>query len=121
MYLVILGIALLAAKVLEYGPIAQWSYAWVLAPFAGAVLWWHFADSSGWTKRREMNRMEDRKKKRRERALQALGMDVARNKRASATRDDVARRTAAGSASSGRKGESLPDADHKRPSRDPTL
>lgn len=120
MYLVILGVALLVAKLMEFGPVAHWSYAWVLAPFAGAVLWWHFADTSGWTKRREMDRMEDRKKKRRDRAMEALGMDVARNKRASATRADVARR-AAGGTPSVTKADELPDVDRKRPSRDPTM
>ena len=120
MYLVILGIALLAAKLMEWGPAAQWSYVWVLAPFVGAVLWWHFADTSGWTKRREMDRMEDRKKKRRERAMEALGMDAARNKRASDTRADVARRAAAGAAPVA-KADDLPDIDRQRPSRDPTL
>jgi small Trp-rich protein len=120
MYLVILGVLLLAAKVAEWGPLAQLSWWWVAAPFAGAVLWWHFADVSGWTKRREMNRMEERKVQRRQRALSALGLDIGRDKRASATRADVARRAAAGAPPS-TKADDQPEVDRKRPSRDPTM
>ena len=120
MYLVILGVLLLAAKVAEWGPMAQLSWWWVAAPFAGAVLWWHFADVSGWTKRREMNRMDERKAQRRDRAMQALGLDTARDKRASATRADVARRAAAGAPQVPKAADaSVPDS--QRRSRDPTL
>ena len=74
MPMVILGVLLLVAKMAEWGPIAGWSWWIILAPFGAAVLWWEFADSSGWTKQREMNKMEERKKDRRERAMEALGM-----------------------------------------------
>ena len=47
----------------------------MLWPFAGAVLWWAYADKSGWTKRREIDKMEERKKLRRQTNLEALGMD----------------------------------------------
>jgi len=120
MYLVILGVLLLAAKVAEWGPMARLSWWWVMAPFAGAVLWWHFADTSGWTKRREMNRMQERKVQRRQRALSALGLDLGRDKRASATRADVARRAAA-AAPPVTKADDLADGDRKRTSRDPTM
>ncbi len=75
MYLVVLGVALLIMKLAEIGPIGEWSYWAVLWPFAGAVAWWTFADKSGWTKRREMDKMEERKKLRRQTNLEALGMD----------------------------------------------
>jgi small Trp-rich protein len=74
MPLVIVGVLLLAAKMAEWGPFATWSWWIILAPFGLAVLWWHFADSSGWTKKREMNKMEQRKLDRREKAMEALGM-----------------------------------------------
>jgi small Trp-rich protein len=72
--MVIIGVLLLVAKMAEWGPIANWSWWIILAPFAAAVLWWHFADSSGLTKKREMNKMEQRKVDRREQQMEALGM-----------------------------------------------
>jgi small Trp-rich protein len=75
MYLVVLGVLLLVMKLAEFGPVGEWSYWAVLWPFAGAVAWWAFADKSGWTKRREMDKMEERKKLRRQTNLEALGMD----------------------------------------------
>ncbi len=75
MYLVVLGVLLLAMKLAELGPVGGWSYWAVLWPFAGAVIWWAYADKSGWTKRREIDKMEDRKKMRRQTNLEALGMD----------------------------------------------
>ncbi len=120
MYLVILGVLLLVAKMAEWGPPAVWSWWIVFAPFGGAVLWWHFADTSGWTKRHEMSRMDERKQKRRERAMTALGLDTARDKRASATRADVARRARVG-ATPVKKAGDVPEMDHQRRSQDPTL
>jgi len=80
MPMVIIGVLLLAAKWAEWGPFATWSWWIILAPFGLAVLWWHFADSSGLTKRREMDKMEKRKVDRREQAMEALGMGKRRDK-----------------------------------------
>ncbi len=121
MYLALLGVLLLGAKMAEFGPTAEWSWWLVLAPFAGAVLWWHFADTSGWTKRQQMNRMEERKRQRREKALTALGLDTARDKRASATRADVARRAGGGAGQKVMKADDQVDVDRQRASSDPTL
>ena len=74
MYFVVLGVLFLVMKLAEFGPIALWPYWAVLAPFAAAVAWWTFADKSGWTKRREIDKMEARKKLRRETNLDALGI-----------------------------------------------
>ncbi len=76
MYLVVLGVLLIVMKWAEFGPVAEWSWWWVLAPFAGAVVWWAWADSSGYTKRREIDKIEERKRARRVGALDALGMDA---------------------------------------------
>ena len=81
MYMVVLGVLLLILKFAEFGPVGQWSYWAVLWPFAVAVVWWSFADASGWTKRREIDKMEDRKKKRRQDNLEALGMDERRQRK----------------------------------------
>jgi|GEM_PF-212830 small Trp-rich protein len=75
MVFVLLGVALVIMKLLDFGPAAVWPWWWVLSPFAGAVIWWAWADMSGYTKRREMDKMEDRKTARRRKALSALGLD----------------------------------------------
>ena len=54
MYLLLIGILGLALKYLEIGPVADLSWWWVLSPFALAVAWWSWADSSGYTKRKEL-------------------------------------------------------------------
>ena len=75
MYFIGLGLIFILLKLAEFGPVAQWSWWAVLWPFLAAVLWWAWADATGYTKRREMDKMEERKSKRREGNLEALGMD----------------------------------------------
>jgi len=72
MYLLGLGIVLLLLKYLAIGPIADWSWWWVLSPFALAVVWWAWADASGYTKRKQMEREEKRIAERRQRTKDAL-------------------------------------------------
>ncbi len=74
MYTLILGILLVALKYLEIGPVAQWSWWWVLSPFAVTLLWWAWADMTGYTKRKAMEKMEERKKERIDRQKETLGM-----------------------------------------------
>lgn len=74
MYLLLLGIAMLAMKTLEYGPVAAWSWWVVLAPFALAAIWWTWADHSGYTKKKEMDKMDKRKADRIEKQREAMGM-----------------------------------------------
>jgi small Trp-rich protein len=73
MAFVILGVLLLAMKLLEFGPVAGWDWWWVLSPFPVAVAWWAWADSSGFTQRRAMDRMDEIKEARRQRSLEAIG------------------------------------------------
>jgi small Trp-rich protein len=89
MPLVVIGTLLLLLKFAEVGPTAGWPWWAVLAPFGGAVLWWWFADSTGLTQRRAMQKMEDRKAERREKAMQALGLDAARQKRVDRARSQA--------------------------------
>jgi small Trp-rich protein len=81
MAFLILGILLLAMKMAEFGPVAHWSWWVVLAPFVLATLWWSFADSTGLTQRRAMDKMEEAKAERRARNLEALGMGPQRDRR----------------------------------------
>ncbi|WP_342617282.1 TIGR04438 family Trp-rich protein [Rhodoferax sp. GW822-FHT02A01] len=61
MYFVGLGLVLLVMKYMEFGPVANLSWWWVLSPFALAVAWWSWADSSGYTKKRAMEKEIKRK------------------------------------------------------------
>ena len=74
MYFLLLGIAALIMKYIEFGPVAGWPWWAVLSPFGMAVLWWAWADSSGYTKRVEMDKMEKRKRDRLERQRAQMGM-----------------------------------------------
>ncbi|NVO07672.1 MAG: TIGR04438 family Trp-rich protein [Rhodoferax sp.] len=64
MYLVGLGLALMIMKYLDFGPVAGLSWFWVLSPFALAIAWWSWADASGYTKKRAMERENARKNER---------------------------------------------------------
>jgi len=74
MYFLLLGIVGLALKYLEVGPAASISWWYMLTPFALAVLWWAWADKSGYTKRVEIEKMDARKKNRIEKQRAAMGM-----------------------------------------------
>ena len=91
----IVGVLLLVMKLAEFGPGADLSWWWVLAPFAVAAFWWAFADSSGLTQRRAIEKMEQRKQQRRERDMKALGLDVHRDRRVRVMRDSGSRPKAA--------------------------
>ncbi|MBV8619526.1 MAG: TIGR04438 family Trp-rich protein [Curvibacter sp.] len=72
MYFLGLGLILLAMKYLEYGWVANWSWYVVLTPFALAAAWWSWADFSGYTKRRAIDRMEQRRRERVDKHKEAL-------------------------------------------------
>ncbi len=81
MVFLVVGVLLLVMKLAEFGPVAEWSWLWVLLPFGLAAAWWAFADSSGLTQRRVVEQLEERKRQRRERDMKALGLDVRRDRR----------------------------------------
>lgn len=69
-----LGLVLLALKYLEIGAVAAWSWWVVLAPFGLAVAWWAWADWSGYTKRKAVEKENARKQARIDKNRDALGM-----------------------------------------------
>ena len=81
MYFLGLGLILLAMKYLEMGPVANWSWWLLLTPFALAVAWWAWADGSGYTKRKAMEREDDRRKARIDKNKEAIGTLQSKNKR----------------------------------------
>jgi small Trp-rich protein len=96
MPMLLLGVLLLAAKVLDLGPLGALPWWLVLTPFGLAAVWWKFADSTGLTRKRAMQKMEDRKRERRERQIEALGMDAKRQRQLDKVREEARRRAAQG-------------------------
>jgi small Trp-rich protein len=78
---VVIGVVLLLLWLLDIGPIGAWPWWLIALPFGGAMLWWWWADTSGWTKRREMDKMDARKADRRAKNLQALGLGTKSRRR----------------------------------------
>jgi small Trp-rich protein len=84
MWFIVAGVLLVVLKLADFGAVAAWSWWVVLAPFGAALIWWAYADASGFTKRREMDKLEEKKKERRRRAMDALGIDRESQKRGEA-------------------------------------
>ena len=74
MYLLGLGLILMVLKYLEIGPVAAWEWWFVLSPFGLAVAWWWWADWSGYTKRKVMERENDRKQVRIDSNRKSMGL-----------------------------------------------
>ena len=74
MYLLFLGLVLLLLKYAAIGPVADWPWWVVLSPFALAVAWWAWADASGYTKRKAMEKLDEKKKQRLEKQRKQMGM-----------------------------------------------
>lgn len=74
MYLLLLGLALLALKLLDVDPVAGWAWWVVLTPFGLAALWWWWADTTGYTRRKAMEREEQRKRARLNKQRDQLGL-----------------------------------------------
>lgn len=74
MYFLALGVLLVLLKALEMGPVADWSWWWVLLPFGLAVLWWAWADSTGYTRRKAMEKMDKKRQDRINKQRDALGI-----------------------------------------------
>ena len=74
MYFLGIGLVLLLMKYLEIDPLAAWSWMWVLAPFGLAAAWWAYADWSGYSKKREMDKMDKRKQDRIDKQRVSMGL-----------------------------------------------
>lgn len=81
MYFLGLGLVFLVLKYLELGPVAAWDWWVVLLPFGLAVAWWAWADSTGYTKKKAMERENARKQARIDRTRDALGLLSKKKKR----------------------------------------
>ena len=54
--------------------VITWSWWWVLSPFALAVIWWSWADQSGYTTRQASKKMDERKARRLDEGRKRLGL-----------------------------------------------
>jgi small Trp-rich protein len=83
----IAGVVLLVLYLAGVSPVSAWHWGWIALPFGLAVLWWVISDRIGLTQRRAVDKMEARKVARRQRDMEALGLDVRREKRITVLRD----------------------------------
>ena len=81
MYLLILGVIVMLMKYLAVGFAVDLSWWWGLSPFALAVAWWAWADSTGYTKRKVMEKMDKKKQDRIDKQRENLGMKTKRRSR----------------------------------------
>jgi len=68
-----IGLVMLLLKYMGIAPVVGWSWTIVLSPFAMAVLWWWWADTTGYTKRKVIQKQEQRKQKRIDKNKEAIG------------------------------------------------
>jgi len=70
MWLLLVGLVLLVSKLLDFGPLAELSWWWVLLPFLAALIWWEvFERRLGLDKKKAFDELERAKKERIARAL----------------------------------------------------
>lgn len=81
MFLLIAGVVLTIWNYLRIGLVADSSWWWVLSPFLGAMAWWAWADATGYTKRKQMEKMDKKKQDRIDKQREALGLKGKRRSR----------------------------------------
>ena len=69
-----LGLLLVVLKLQELTVVATWPWWGVLTPFGLAAAWWSWADYSGYTKRKVVERENQRAKARVDRQRQSMGL-----------------------------------------------
>ena len=74
MWFLMLGLLGVALKYFEIGFVATLSWWIVLIPFALAIAWWSWADASGYTKRKVVEKENQRRQDRIDRQRSNLGM-----------------------------------------------
>ncbi len=80
MWFVAIGVAMLVMNLAGIGPVGEWAWAgfgkaWlILVPFGLALAWWGWSDASGHTQRKAMEKVDAKREARRQKALDALGL-----------------------------------------------
>ncbi len=73
MVFVFLALLYLLLKYLDVSWLSSYSTWWVLLPLALAMVWWNLADQYGYTQKKAMERMDQKREARRLRQLEAMG------------------------------------------------
>ncbi|RZI64864.1 MAG: TIGR04438 family Trp-rich protein [Variovorax sp.] len=81
MWFLMLGVLGALLKYLAVDPVAQWSWWIVLIPFGLALAWWSWADWSGYTKRKVVEREDRRRQARIDRQKSNLGLLTSKSNR----------------------------------------
>ena len=81
MWFLMLGLLGVALKYFEIGFVATLSWWIVLIPFALAMAWWAWADASGYTKRKVVEKENQRRQDRIDRQRSNLGLLTSRSNR----------------------------------------
>lgn len=80
MWFVAIGVLLLILNLAGIGPVGEWKWGWgesalwILLPFGLALAWWGWSDWSGLTQRKAMKKVDDKREARRQKSLDALGL-----------------------------------------------
>ena len=78
MWFVVIGVLLLVLNTAGIGPVGAWTWGsdwWImLMPFVLAIAWWGWADWSGLTQKKAMKKVDDKREARRQKSLDALGL-----------------------------------------------
>jgi small Trp-rich protein len=80
MLFLIAGVILLLMKVNEVGAVATWPWWQVFVPFGLAVAWWAWADATGYTKRKVVEKENARKQERIQKQKEKLGIVAPKRK-----------------------------------------
>ena len=78
MYFLVIGVLGLGLKYFEIEPVSSLSWWLVILPFGLAALWWAWADASGYTKRIEMKKMDERRLKRIDKQRKSMSLPLKR-------------------------------------------
>lgn len=81
MWFLVIGLLLLVLYLAGVEPVSAWHWIWIALPFGAAALWWTFADASGLTRKRAEEKIDARKRARRQRDIDALGLNPQQQKR----------------------------------------
>lgn len=76
MAFVLIGVLFLVLKLggfVQFHKDEFWAWIIVLSPFAVAVAWWAWADSSGLTQKKAMDALDAKKEARRQQLMEGLG------------------------------------------------
>jgi small Trp-rich protein len=80
MWLVSIGLVLSLCKWLAIEPVVQWSWWVVFAPFLGAIIWWSYADATGYYTKKAAEQIEQKKKVRLQKQIEVLSREKSKKR-----------------------------------------